>query len=189
MKNKITFRIFQIDKGLPMDLIEGYLSLETTDDIIPEIYRFVWESQEDPDFDALYHKYTNDDRPNKHVCRSLGISDIIEIKGDQGISFYILDNFDWTEITFDKSRVPIEMGFQKMYINMDSEMKRVLCTDWSAKAVIEIMGKRLGKSRRIVALMFHQSETYKSMFTDKTGFWERPYQIVDAFEKELQEKE
>ncbi|GAB6152563.1 hypothetical protein JCM17380_13130 [Desulfosporosinus burensis] len=187
MKNKITFRLYQIDKDLPDDVIDGYLYLETTDDIMPGIYRFVWESQEDADLDRLYSKYTKAERPNKHVARSIDVSDVIEIQDDQGITFFIADRFDLTEIEFDKSQVPNEMGFQKMYVNMDSEMKRVLCTDWSAKAVIEILVKRLGKSRRIVALMFHQSETYKHMLADKTGLCERPYQIVDDFEKEIKE--
>lgn len=187
MKNKIAFRLYQIEKDLPYDVIEGYLSLETTDDIMPQIYRFVWESQEDPDLDKLYSKYTNDDRPNKHVSRSIDVSDIIEIEDDQGITFFIADNFGWTEIEFDKSRVPIEMGFQKMYVNMDSEMRRLLCMDWSTKGVIEIIVKKLGKSKRIAALMFHQSETYKHMLADKKGLWERPYQIFDDFKKEIKE--
>lgn len=184
----LTFRLYQIEKGLPDEIIEDYLSLEA-DDINPKIYRRVWESKEDSDLDKLYSKYIADDRPNKHVSRSIDVSDVIEIEDDRGITFFIADNFGWTEIEFDKSQVPNEMGFQNMYVNMDSEMRRVLCMDWSAKAVIEIIVKKLRKSRRMAALMFHQSETYKHMLADKTGLWERPYQIFDDFEKEIKKSD
>jgi len=188
MKSKITFRLFQIDKGLPDEIIEDYLSLEA-DDIDPIFYRLVWESLEDPDLEKLYSKYNTDDRPNSHVCRTISVSDIIEIQDEHGIStFYISDLFDWTEITFDKSQVPPEMGFQNWIVNMDSERRRNLSMNINAKAAIQIMVPRLGKSKKTVTAMFNKSKTYQKLHDDKTGLWaESPFLIVDAFEKEIKE--
>lgn len=190
MKSKITFRLYQIDKDLPADVIDGYLSLETTDDIDPRIYRLVWESLENPDLDALYGKYSKDDRPNKYVCRSISVSDIVEIEDDQGITFYICDNFGWTEIEFEKSVVVPEMGFQAKtwYVNTDGERKKDLCMEMSAKAAIQVIHQRLGKSKKTVSSMFIESKTYERLHEEKTGLWElSPYLIVDEFEKELKE--
>lgn len=191
MRSKIFFRLYQIDKSLPDDVIDGYLSLENLEkmDILPEIYRFVWKSLEDTDLDLLYSKYTKDDRPNNYVARSLDVSDVVEIVDEQGISiFYILDNFGWTVIDFDKSLVPSEMGFKQWYINTDFETRRELSMDIKGKAVIQIMVQRLRKSSKTVTTLFRRSKSYEKLHDEKTGLWaESPYLIADEFEKEIKE--
>lgn len=190
-KNKIIFRLYQIDKYLPTELIEGYLSLETTDDIMPEIYRLVWESPEEPDLDALYNKYSQDDRPNNYVCRSISVSDVVEIEDEHGISkFFICDKFGWLVIPeFEKGKVPFEMGFEKWYLNLDNERRRALSMEIKTKAVIQIMVQKLGKSSKTVTSMFRNSKTYEDLHDEKTGLWaESPYLTVNTLEKELADK-
>lgn len=190
MKHKVLFRLYQIDKSMPDDMIEGYLSLETVDDIDPKIYRIVWESKENPDLDAIYTKYNNDNRPNNCVCRSLSISDIIEIEDGQGSIFYICDNFGWTEIEFDKQQVPHEMGFSNWYINTDDDRKKALYKEVTYKAVVQILVQRLGKSKKVITNMLRNSKAYASLNNEKNGLCdESPYLIVNAFEKELKEKD
>lgn len=190
MQNKIMFTLYQIDKDLPIDIIEGHLSLETTEDIQPNIYRLVWKSQENSDLDALYSKYNTDNRPNNYVCRSISTSDIVEIEDSQGISvFYLCTNFGWLEIDeFDKNKVPPEMGFNQWYINTDIERKKALRMEMGGKAVVQILAQRLRKSNRAVSNMFKRSKTYEKLYDEKTGLWSKsPYYVADAFEKELKE--
>ena len=177
--------------SLTDDVIDGYLSLENLEkmDILPEIYRFVWESREDADLDVLYSKYIKDDRPNNYVARSLDVSDVVEIVDEQGVSiFYILDNFGWTVIDFDKSLVPSEMGFKECYINMDGETRRKINMDIKAKGVLEILVQRIGKSSKTVSSLFRKSKSYEKLHDEKSGLWaESPYLIADVFEKEIKE--
>ncbi len=186
MQNKIIFRLYQIDKTLPKRIVEPNLSLEAENDPLPEIYRFVWESRENPDLDILYNKYSGDKRPNSYVCRSLSVSDIVEIEDEQSDTFYICDNFGWTEIDFEKSEVPPEMGFRQWYVNTDNEMRKIIHIEAISKAVIQIMVERLQKSIKAVTSMFKHSKAYLNLHDEKTGLWMlSPYSVVDAFEKEL----
>ncbi|MCT8974996.1 YodL domain-containing protein [Clostridium sp. CX1] len=191
MKNEIRFRLYQINKDLPIDIIEGHLSLETTEDIDPKIYRLTWESLENSDLEALYNKYNTDNRPNNYVCRSISTSDIVEIEDENNTSiFYLCSNFGWTEIEFDKNQVPPEMGFDQWYINTDMERRKSLRMEMGAKAVVQIMVQRLKKSNRAVLSKFKSSKTYENLYDEKTKLWSKsPYYVADVFEKEIEEKE
>lgn len=105
--------IYQVNTDRDKNLVAflPYYSIEQfqgSKEIDSKIYDKVFEGEVDcKNLESIYRKF-NLDHPADYVGRSLSVSDVVEIKDNDGIEpgFYFCDDFGFKKVEFDSSLCP-----------------------------------------------------------------------------------
>ena len=104
-KRRMSIAVYQINRERDAERVK-FMSLDfmTSTNWGPGLYDKVFEGEVEADnLQEVYFMFNRDDRPGAKRFHSLSVSDVVEVKNEEGSKFYFCDTIGFNEIAFDSS--------------------------------------------------------------------------------------